>query len=70
MIVTSIDQVIEDIDKRIAKCWMMAEMFLENLDDHGLHDSGVEIAALKRSKQELLKLREKLNEHDETTDPG
>lgn len=57
----TIDSIIADIDRRIEKCWMMAEMFLENRDDHGIHDSGVEIAALKRSKNELVKLRNKLD---------
>lgn len=41
------------LTERIEACWMQARVFLEHRDFHGLHDMGVEIAALERAKAEL-----------------
>lgn len=50
--------VIDSIIDREEACWIMARVFLENHDAHGLHDMGVEIQALQRAIMEIRKLEE------------
>lgn len=49
-------EVLQSLEEREHACWMMAKVFLENRDAHGIHDMGVEIQALQRAIQELKKL--------------
>lgn len=58
MIVTKDDVAgrISSLLMREAKCWAFAEVCMENRDPHGLHDMGVEIEALRRTRIELEKL--------------
>lgn len=53
-----IKDAIQKIDDNEDICWSMATVFLFNKDAHGIHDMGVEIQALQRAKQELLKIGE------------
>lgn len=46
-----------NIKEREMNCWTMAQTFLDNRDAHGIHDMGVEIQALERSRKELEKLK-------------
>ena len=47
---------IKSLQDREEVCWAMSMVFLQNRDAHGIHDMGVEIQALQRAQQELLKL--------------
>jgi len=47
---------IKALKDREEVCWSMVTVFLFNKDAHGIHDMGVEIQALQRAQQELLKL--------------
>jgi hypothetical protein len=48
--------VLKSLYERRDICWMMAKVFLENRDPHGIHDMGVEIQALDRAIKELESL--------------
>lgn len=52
----TVHEAIASIEARIVKCWQMAEMYLQNEDAHGLHDTGVEVQALQRALAELERL--------------
>lgn len=51
------DDVLASICKRKEACWKMAEVFLQNLDAHGIMDMGAEIQALNRAEEEIKKLQ-------------
>lgn len=53
---TTLAERIADLESRIEQCWIAAEMFLHNRDQHGIMDMGCEIAALVRCKLEFMKL--------------
>ena len=50
------EEILGSLVEREHACWMMAKVFLENRDAHGIHDMGVEIQALQRAIQEVKKL--------------
>lgn len=54
-----LSETLADVEDRISKCWVAAEMFLKNKDHHGIMDMGAEVAALVRSRIELLKFSDK-----------
>ena len=51
-------EILSSLAEREYACWMMAKVFLENRDAHGIHDMGVEIQALQRAIQEVKRLGE------------
>ena len=48
---------IDNLRWREAKCWDMAEVFLQNRDAHGVMDMGAELQSLQRAIYELEKLK-------------
>lgn len=51
-------EALDNLMWREAKCWDMAEVFLQNRDAHGIHDMGVEIQALQRAAAEIRKIQD------------
>ena len=51
-----INESIQKLKNREEVCWAMVNVFLEIKDAHGIHDMGVEIQALQRAQQELIKI--------------
>ena len=49
-------EALDNLRWREAKCWDMAEVFLQNRDAHGVMDMGAELQALQRAIAELEKL--------------
>jgi hypothetical protein len=47
---------IKSLQDKEEVCWAMANVFLQNKNAHGLNNITVEIQALQRAQQELLKL--------------
>ena len=50
-------EAIDNLRWREAKCWDMAEVFLQNRDAHGVMDMGAELQSLQRAIYELEKLK-------------
>lgn len=55
---TKEQEAIDNLRWREAKCWDMAEVFLQNRDAHGVMDMGAELQSLQRAINELEKLKE------------
>jgi len=53
-----IKESLQKLKDREEVCWAMANVFLELKDAHGITDMGVEIQALQRAQQELIKVGE------------
>jgi hypothetical protein len=49
---TKEQEVIASLRWREAKCWDMAEVFLQNRDAHGVMDMGAELQSLQRAINE------------------
>jgi hypothetical protein len=58
MMRTREQEALDNLMWREAKCWDMAEVFLQNRDAHGIHDMGVEIQALQRAAAEIRKIKD------------
>jgi hypothetical protein len=54
---TKEQEVIASLRWREAKCWDMAEVFLQNRDAHGVMDMGAELQSLQRAINELERLQ-------------
>ncbi len=54
---TKEQEAIDNLRWREAKCWDMAEVFLQNRDAHGVMDMGAELQSLQRAINELEKLQ-------------
>lgn len=53
----SIEALIASLRRRKTECWRMVEVFVINLDAHGVMDMGAELQALDRAIIELEKLK-------------
>lgn len=51
-------ELITSIKARQNSCWVIAQMFLDNRDAHGVMDIGAELQALERAQKEIEKLSE------------
>lgn len=49
-------EAIANLRWREAKCWDMAEVFLQNRDAHGVMDMGAELQSLQRAINEIERL--------------
>ena len=50
-------EALDNLRWREAKCWDMAEVFLQNRDAHGVMDMGAELQSLQRAINELERLQ-------------